>query len=104
MANMMTDFSELNPWFFSFWKGCNRYCLQNLVLDVQELGKIDVLEEKLCIEGKVWLNRLYALISKTKGAVDYIKNNKISIFSNQNGVFCTLDKLSVDVVIAEMDF
>ena len=35
--------------------------------------------------------------SKTKGAVDYIKNNKISIFPNQNGVFCTLDKLSVDV-------
>lgn len=102
MPNMMTDYSELNQWYFSLWKGCNRYSLQNLVLDVQELGKIDVLEEKLCIEGKVWLNRLYALISKTKGAVDYIKNNKISIFSNQNGVFCTLDKLSVDVDIDEI--
>ena len=102
MPNMMTNYSEINQWYFSLWNGCNRFSLQNLVQDVQELGKIDVLEEKLCIEGKVWLNRLYALISKTKGAVDYIKNNKISIFPNQNGVFCTLDKLSVDVDIDEI--
>ena len=90
MPNMMTNYSEINQWYFSLWNGCNRFSLQNLVQDVQELGKIDVLEEKLCIEGKVWLNRLYALISKTKGAVDYIKNNKISIFPNQNGVFWML--------------
>ena len=102
MPNMMTNYPELNQWYFSLWDECNRFSLQNLVQNVQELKSIDMLEEKLCIKGKTWLNRLYALISKTKDAVDYIKNNKISIFPNQNGIFCTLDKLSVDEGIDEI--
>ena len=53
------------------------YNKDNELIDNLSSWSFELLEEKLCIEGKVWLNRLYALISKTKGAVDYIKNNKL---------------------------
>ena len=99
MPNKMTKESELNEWYTSLWWGCNKFRLPDLLKNIQELKSIDMLEKTICEKGENWLNQLYALIAKTKATIDYIRNNQMSIFPNQNGYFCTLDNLSVDLQI-----
>lgn len=97
--DMVTNESEIDEWYYSLWSGCNKFTLQNLLQYVQELENLDALEEKVGKKGEEWLNQLYTLIAKKKSAVDYIRNNQVSIFPNQNGYFCSLDKLLVDLSI-----
>ena len=99
MPHMVTNETEIDEWYFSLWKGCNKFTLQSLVKYVEGLKSITVLEEKIPKKGEEWLNQFYVLISKDKGVIDYIKNNHSIIFPNQNGVFCACDTLSVDVNI-----
>lgn len=101
MPDMVTNESEIDAWYDSLWRGCNKFTLQSLVQFVQELKNINLLEEKICKKGEEWLNQLYYLISKNKSIIEYIKTNHVSIFPNQNGSFCTLDTLSVDLDIDE---
>lgn len=101
MPDMVTNESEIDAWYDSLWRGCNKFTLQSLVQYVQELKNINLLEEKICKNGEEWLNQLYYLISKNKSIIEYIKTNHVSIFPNQNGSFCTLDTLSVDLDIDE---
>lgn len=101
MPDMVTNESEIDAWYDSLWRGCNKFTLQSLVQYVQELKNINLLEEKICKKGEEWLNQLYYLISKNKSIIEYIKTNHVSIFPNQNGSFCTLDTLSVDLDIDE---
>lgn len=101
MPDMVTNESEIDAWYDSLWRGCNKFTLQSLVQYVQELKNINLLKEKICKKGEEWLNQLYYLISKNKSIIEYIKTNHVSIFPNQNGSFCTLDTLSVDLDIDE---
>lgn len=102
MPDMVTNESEIDAWYDSLWRGCNKFTLQSLVQYVQELKNINLLEEKICKKGEEWLNQLYYLISKNKSIIEHIKTNHVSIFPNQNGSFCTLDTLSVDLDIDEV--
>ena len=102
MPNMVTQYSEINEWYSSLWKDCNKFTLRSLIENVQKFASMNVLKENLHINGEEWLNQLYTLIAKTRGAIDYIKNSQIRIFPNQNGDFCSLNELSVDVGVDEV--
>lgn len=101
MPSMVTNESDIDAWYDSLWRGCNKFTLQSLVQYVQEIKNINLLQEKTCKKGEEWLNLLYKLISKSKNIMEYIKTNHVSIFPNQNGCFCSLDTLSIDLGIDE---
>lgn len=102
MSDMLTRRMEIHNWYDSLWRQCRKFSLKDLLLKVQEMGNIEKLSEELGQNANVveWLNKLYELIS-TADTVDFVLNEKIKIFINQNGDFCESNELFIDADIDE---
>ena len=99
--NKLTKYSEIENWYNSLWSECHNFNLRELILVVEKLKNINILSEKLndnitCFD---WLNNLYYQISTEKEVQKYIRNEKIRIFPNQEGDFCSYDILYKDLGI-----
>lgn len=93
---------DLHEWYHSLWAECNRYTFESLSDRVQDYRNIETLEGELRELGwKEWLNNYYNLIDENEKWQEYVKNQQLNILPNQNGVFCDVGKLCVDVDILE---
>ena len=96
-VNSITKYDENDNWFNSLWLECRNYGLKELLERVEKYGDLTVLDNSLC-DGKeviAWLNELIELYSIFRHDVDFI-NLDPQIFPNQNGDFCTYNKLFLD--------
>lgn len=102
--NKLTRRSEIHNWYNSLWDECPNFKLSDLVSKVNEMGKLQKLEETLVgeISAIEWLNKLYALIEEDGAIQKYILDEKVKIFPNQNGMFCNYSELNIDSDIDEI--
>lgn len=102
MPDKIPKREDLHEWYHSLWPGCNKYTFESLSDRVNEYRNIETLEDELSELGwKEWLNNYYNLIDENEKWQEYVKNRQLSILPNQNGVFCNVGKLHIDVDILE---
>lgn len=104
IPNTLTRRLEIHNWYNSLWEKCHNFALKDLVIKVEEMKKLQNLSESFEKESETikWLSELYALVSEDKKTADYVLNEKIKIFPNQNGDFCSFEMLSIDSNIDEV--
>jgi len=102
--SMLTRRLEMHNWYNSLWDKCHNFTLSDLVSEVNGMGKIQKLEETLVGEMTAieWLNKLYAIIKEDGTIKKYIFDEKVKIFPNQNGDFCSYSVLYIDSNIDEI--
>lgn len=102
MPDKIPQKEDLHAWYHSLWPGCNGYTFESLSDRVNDYKNIETLEGELSEFGwKEWLSNYYNLIDENEKWQEYVKNQQLNILPNQNGVFCNVGKLCVDVDILE---
>lgn len=102
MPDKIPQKEDLHEWYHSLWSGCNSYTFESLSNRVNNYQNIETLEGKLRELGwREWLSNYYNLIDENEQWQEYVKNQQLNILPNQNGVFCNVGKLRLDVDILE---
>ena len=99
--NKHVQYEDIDNWFNSLWDECRNYGILELISEVEKIGSIKNLKEKIP-DAVEWLKQLYELInmySKYKYNVINMSNRKI--YPNQHGDFCLLNALNEDSGIDE---
>lgn len=91
---------ETEKWFSSLWDECRNYGVVELIKQVEEIGDLSKLQEKIPAPIE-WLNSLYKLIYKKCADYTDISKRDNKIFPNQQGFFCCANELKVDCGIDE---
>ena len=104
MPSKLTRRSEIHNWNNSLWDKCKNFSLNDLVIEVAKKKTIQNFSKSFADENKSinWLNELYKLISNDKKTKEYVLNEKVKIFPNQNGELCSFDVLRMDSNIDEI--
>lgn len=93
---------NLNNWYYSLWKDCNRYTFRELTKQLQNYETIERLQEVISDGNwKDWLLQYYDVIEKNINIQEYITANKIRIIPDQKGVFHYVSELHFDRDILE---
>lgn len=91
---------DVDNWYNSLWNECRNYGVIELITEVEKIGNLAKLEEKIpnSIE---WLKQIYSLIyDKCSGNSEIAKRDN-RIFPNQHGDFCCINELKADSGIDE---
>lgn len=104
IPHMLTRRTEIHNWYDSLWNQCHNFSINNLIEKVQEIGNLEKLSDALGQERSAieWLNKLYELLSHNNKIIDFVVDEKIEIFANQKGVFCSYNSLYIDADIEEI--
>lgn len=98
--NKHVCYEDIDNWYNSLWNECRNYGVIELINEVEKIGTLSKLEEKIsnAIE---WLKQLYSLIyDKCSGNLEIAKRDN-RIFPNQHGNFCCINELKADSGIDE---
>lgn len=93
-------YEDVDNWYYSLWDECRNYGVIELITEVEMIGTLATLGEKIpnVIE---WLKQLYSLIyDKCSGNLEITKRDN-KIFPNQHGDFCCINELKADSGIDE---
>ena len=93
-------FEDIDNWYFSLWDECRNYGVMELIIEVEKIGSLAKLEEKIPNAIK-WLRSLYDLIYEKCGDKAEIAKRENRIFPNQHGDFCSINELKADSGIDE---
>lgn len=104
MCHKLTRRTEIHNWYDSLWSQCHNFNINNLIEELQEIGNLDRLFDALGQDRNAleWLNALYKLLTHDHKIIDFVMDEKIEIFPNQNGVFCAYNSLYIDADIDEI--
>ena len=98
--NKHVYFEDIDNWYFSLWDECRNYGIIELITEVEKIGNLAKLEEKVP-NAINWLLSLYDLIYEKCGDKAEIAKRENRIFPNQNGDFCCKNELKADSGIDE---
>lgn len=93
-------YEDVDNWYYSLWDECRNYGVIELITEVEKIGTLAKLGEKIpnAIE---WLKQLYNLIyDKCSRNLEIAKRDN-RIFPNQHGDFCCINELKADSGIDE---
>lgn len=93
-------FEDIDNWYLSLWDECRNYGVMELIKEVEKIGSLAKLEEKIPNAIK-WLRSLYDLIYEECGDKAEIAKRENRIFPNQHGDFCCINELKADSGIDE---
>lgn len=102
IPQMITKHEELECWYNSLWEECHNYSIVDLIEKVELFNNIENLSENVSDNVMDWLNALLTLYYEKENAIDNSYFRNPCILPNQNGEFCTIDKLLIDCNIDEI--
>ncbi len=93
-------YEDIDNWYHSLWDECRNYGVIELIIEVEKIGTLSKLKEKVSnvIE---WLKQLYNLIYNKCSRNSEIAKRDNRIFPNQHGNFCCFNELKADSGIDE---
>lgn len=86
---------EIENWYSSLWEDCRNYGLIDLIKNVERIGNLSNLQDRIPNPIK-WLNTLYTLIYEKCADIAEISKRDNAIFPNQHGDFCCINVLKAD--------